>query len=229
MSNQMRDIHDTISLEIANKIGEKILNGEIQEGTQLKILDISKQYNVSQTAAREALFVLERSYLVGHLPRRGTFVRQVRENDAIILYEVKRRLLGYSMQCVCAKYPTHPEARLQMEKQLSELLTNLRKGDEEAANIANIALTRLLLDSLDSDYLVDSLANIEYQIKRFRIHNAFQTEAGRLVAAHHIYLLSTALDEPHLAEKRMLDYLDAVKSFVFTKPATPPEQKAGLP
>lgn len=228
MGNQMRDIHDTISLEIANKIGEKILSGEIQEGTQLKILDISKQYNVSQTAAREALFVLERSYLVGHLPRRGTYVRQVRESDAIVLYEVKRRLLGYAMQCVCMKYPTHPDARLLMEKQLSELLTDLRNGDEDAANAANVALTRLLLDSLDSDYLVDSLANIEYQIKRFRIHNAFQTEAGRLVAAHHIYLLSTALDEPHLAEKRMLDYLDAVKSFVFAKPSIFSEQKAAL-
>jgi DNA-binding GntR family transcriptional regulator len=55
---------DSLSEQIAKYISEQIISGELVEGERIQELRIAKELDVSRGSVREALLLLERTYLI---------------------------------------------------------------------------------------------------------------------------------------------------------------------
>lgn len=66
-----------------------ILNGQFRPGTALVENDLAAQFGVSKTPVREALKALEGSGLVVIRPYTGTTVRELSEQDALAIYDMR--------------------------------------------------------------------------------------------------------------------------------------------
>lgn len=66
-----------------------ILNGQFKPGSALVENDLAGQFGVSKTPVREALKTLESSGLVVIRPYTGTTVRELTEQDALAIYDMR--------------------------------------------------------------------------------------------------------------------------------------------
>src|SRR4051812_6922865 len=66
-----------------------ILNGQFKPGTALVENELAGQFGVSKTPVREALKTLESSGLVVIRPYTGTTVRELSEQDALAIYDMR--------------------------------------------------------------------------------------------------------------------------------------------
>jgi DNA-binding GntR family transcriptional regulator len=84
--------HKQLWESIADRLREEILDGHQPAGGRLVETDLAMRFGVSRGPVRDALADLSRSGLVVDLPRRGTFVASLREEDLAEVYEVRRAL-----------------------------------------------------------------------------------------------------------------------------------------
>ncbi len=85
----------TLSEQIAEHLGQRIIRGELAPGERLPEQELSRNLDVSTNSLREAFRVLEKQYLVEHQPRRGARVRPVTEDEVRDLYDFLFLLLGH--------------------------------------------------------------------------------------------------------------------------------------
>lgn len=78
---------------IAGRVERMILKGEIDTGEKLNELALSQQLQVSRSALREAIRLLEPSGLVTILPNRGVFVRSVSLEEALDIFDIRAGLV----------------------------------------------------------------------------------------------------------------------------------------
>ena len=66
----------SVAEQIASRIGDRILSGELSPGQRIIEQDIATEFQVSRGPVREALWILERENLVTLPPRRGAVAVQ---------------------------------------------------------------------------------------------------------------------------------------------------------
>ena len=82
----------TVAEQIAAKVGDRILDGDLTQGSRIIEQDIATEFQVSRGPVREALWILERENLVVLLPRRGAVVTQLTVEDVTELFEIRTGL-----------------------------------------------------------------------------------------------------------------------------------------
>lgn len=83
----------SLSRQIAQHIAQQIISGELVEGERIQELRIAEELNVSRGSVREALLILERSYLIEIFPRRGAVVSEMSVLQVRALFELAHLLL----------------------------------------------------------------------------------------------------------------------------------------
>src|SRR5690349_12758377 len=79
----------SLSSAVAEKLREKILRGEIQEGDQLRQDAIAQEFAVSRIPVREALRQLEAEGLITIVPHRGAVVPLLSTEEIEELFEMR--------------------------------------------------------------------------------------------------------------------------------------------
>ncbi|MEU8569235.1 GntR family transcriptional regulator [Streptomyces pathocidini] len=100
-------------------IKSAILNGEFQPGTRLVENDLAERFGVSKTPVREALKALEGSGLVVIRPYTGTTVRELGQDEAIAIHDMRlliepeavRRSVASGLDCSAAARALERSAR----------------------------------------------------------------------------------------------------------------------
>ena len=80
----------SVTQSLVNKLREGIIIGEFPAGGQLKETEISEHFGVSCPPLREAFRKLEYEKLVVGVPRKGTFVANMSEEDCLELFAVRQ-------------------------------------------------------------------------------------------------------------------------------------------
>ena len=80
--------------QVADKLLQAILDGEIPSGARLPEIALAEEYTVSRATIRDALAQLERHHFVEKLPRFGCRVIEVDMAEIAELYELRAMLLG---------------------------------------------------------------------------------------------------------------------------------------
>ncbi|SFL35555.1 GntR family transcriptional regulator [Pelosinus propionicus] len=84
--------HRTIPTAITDTLRERILNGDLQGGMQLKQEELALQFNVSMSALREALKNLEAEDLVKFYPNKGAIVSELSIEEAREIFDIRQFL-----------------------------------------------------------------------------------------------------------------------------------------
>ena len=84
----------TLPLQVAERIGQSIVDEQFQPGERLKEVELALSFGVSRATIREALRILEKRGLVSILPQRGARVNELSPKELEDLFEIRAALLG---------------------------------------------------------------------------------------------------------------------------------------
>ncbi len=152
--------------QVYQKLEEDILGAEIEIGTQLTELSLTKQLGVSRTPVRSALHRLAEEGLVSITPNKGAVVIGVSREDLIATYEVRTRLEGLASR-LCAE--------CMGEKELSELSEALElqefyisRRDTEHLRELDTKFHYIIYKASGSRPLLKILGELHKNIKMYR-------------------------------------------------------------
>ena len=104
---------DSLSEQIAKYISEQIISGELVEGERIQELRIAKELDVSRGSVREALLLLERTYLIEIFPRRGAIVSEMSAQQVKALFDTNVMVLGHIVQRISETWRVNEAEQLQ--------------------------------------------------------------------------------------------------------------------
>jgi DNA-binding GntR family transcriptional regulator len=126
-----QSLHD----EIVTVLRQSIVKGDLRPGQRLLEAELAERFGVSRAPLREALTQLIGDGLLVSLPRKGTYVVELTEQDISEIYSLRMALEGVAVGILVGKIT--PE-------QLAELRTIV--GEMEAANNRNDLWMAVALD-----------------------------------------------------------------------------------
>ncbi len=145
--------HKQLWESIADRLREEILDGHLPAGSRLVETDLATRFGVSRGPVRDALADLSRSGLVVDLPRRGTFVASLREEDLAEVYEVRRALEEGAVRMAVAR--ASEEELAEMDRLLSATEAAYHAGPLPAAWEADMAFHRICCRMAGNGRLVE--------------------------------------------------------------------------
>jgi DNA-binding GntR family transcriptional regulator len=126
----------TVPEQIAGRIGDRILNGQMAPGERIGEQDLSDEFSVSRGPIREAIRILEREGLATILPRRGAVVTELSTVELRELMEIRGGLFEIVVRKLAD--PPHPELVSLMRAGADRLqyLSNMEDAGDEYAETA---------------------------------------------------------------------------------------------
>lgn len=149
---------ESLSEQIARHIGEQIITGELVEGERIQELRIAKDLNVSRGSVREALLILERSYLIKIYPRRGAMVSELSVQQIKSLFEAGTLMLGAMVHRTSETWRQTDGERMNLL--LAELSVHVKSGDIEHFYDSVFAFLQSTHTLVGNAYLRDIFDNL---------------------------------------------------------------------
>lgn len=84
----------------ARLLRQEIIMGKISPGARLNEIELSNRYGISRPPLREAFRKLENENLVESVPRKGTYVTQISNEDCEQVYFTRRVLEGAAIDAI---------------------------------------------------------------------------------------------------------------------------------
>ncbi len=116
----------TLPLQIADRIGVRIVEEELAPGGRLKEVELAAEFGVSRASVREALRILETRRLVTILPQRGAQVTRLSAKELEDLFEIRSVMLGLASRRVAQSGDA--EARRALARRLDALVAARRSA-----------------------------------------------------------------------------------------------------
>jgi DNA-binding GntR family transcriptional regulator len=164
----------TLVAVVQDELERQILRGELAPGQRLSEQAIATALSVSRGPVREACRALADIGLVTLVPSRGAFVKQLTEEDAYEVYDLRAGMVGLSASLLSTRLT--PQVGAELDEHV--------RGMEQAAKAEDFArFSRLNLDF--HDCIVSATANArllkiyrslvkEFQL--FRVHALVQRD-----------------------------------------------------
>ncbi len=95
--------HKQLWESIADQLRDEILDGRLAAGARLLETELAERFGVSRGPVRDALNELARQGLAVDLPRRGTFVSRLSEQDLDEVYVLRRAIEEAAVRLAIAK------------------------------------------------------------------------------------------------------------------------------
>ncbi|HMN80557.1 MAG TPA: GntR family transcriptional regulator [Burkholderiaceae bacterium] len=164
----------TLPLQIAERIGARILDERFSPGERLKEVELASGFGVSRATVREALRVLEQRGLVRISPQRGAQVTQLSPKELENLFDVRAMILGLGSRRAAERCG---------EADRRELLGRLDalaavRGDRDAYVRESSALVARLMRLSDNDAVVSYVEEFAFRIGRY-VRLGLATDADR--------------------------------------------------
>lgn len=141
-----------VSVEVASRLRDRIIAGELETGQALRLQAIAEQLGVSTTPVREALAILERQGLVNSHTNRGFFVAALSPRDIGDVYALSGFIERLLIERAAARFSDQDLDEL--EELDREMRAATREGDKLAASDANHEIHRRIALAANSPLLV---------------------------------------------------------------------------
>ena len=183
----------SLAEEVYHRLLDRIIKGELKEGSKLSEENICGIFGVSRTPAREALMMLCRDKLVERIPRRGCFVSKFDNEEITSLFECRRML-----ECLMLEQGSE---NIQ-EKELLELkneLENYGADNGKKALDADEKLHGLIIESCPNKPLQEITRQIIRQTKPLRSWRTFSSDDLKKINTERLGIINALLE--HEKEK----------------------------
>ena len=153
--------HKQLWESIADRLREEILDGRLAAGARLVETELATRFGVSRGPVRDALADLSRAGLVLDMPRRGTFVASLREQDLAEVYEIRRALEEAAVRMAITRADADDLA--EMDLLLAATEAAYHAGPLPAAWEADMAFHRIYCRMAGNDRLLALFDNLASQ------------------------------------------------------------------
>jgi len=112
---------------VLDDLRRRILTGDFKPGQKINESEIAARLGTSRSPVREAFRVLERDGLITTLPRKGSYITDISVEDLKQLFELRRILELYAIDCINKRAKIFPDETQVMMRELDRSL--LKKHD----------------------------------------------------------------------------------------------------
>jgi DNA-binding GntR family transcriptional regulator len=158
---------------------EAVLSGHLRPGDRLGEEQLAREFGISRTPIREAIFRLEAEHFAARIDRRGLVVRAISEAEVLEVYTV-RAALDQLAASLAAEQATLPD-RARLHWLNEQLKVAAERGEHTHMAEINILFHEALCEATHNDMLLHFMREIHDWVRRFR-ETTF-SRSGRASAA----------------------------------------------
>ncbi|MCM3760111.1 GntR family transcriptional regulator [Alkalihalobacillus oceani] len=152
----------SLSHQIAEKITNQIMSGELQPGEKIIEANYAKEFGTSRAPIRESLYLLATDGLIERIPRRGAVVKGYSEMEVYDLLELRMMLEGLAMKRL-ADLEQKQSTIKQMEDTIKEM-DALDSRDDKAYALLNQTFHLYLIEMSGSKTIKDMYTRLSRQL-----------------------------------------------------------------
>ncbi|MCG8612484.1 MAG: GntR family transcriptional regulator [Pseudomonadales bacterium] len=157
---------ESLSEQIAQHLGKKIITGNLKPRERVQELRIAAELNVSRGSVREALLILERRHLVKIYPRKGAVVSELSIPLANALYDMYINLLAMLVRQVTERWQDQELAPFQRQLRQINQLADQSEIDFDGLIEAGFGLMNLCFPIVKNPFLQETLENLKPALSR---------------------------------------------------------------
>lgn len=164
--SQRKHLTLTLPEQIAAQLGDKIIAGEMSDGSHIPEQEVAAHYQVSRGPIRDALRILEREGLVVINPRKGATVSELNTGELAEIFEVRASLLSLAARKNALR---QDEGYLKILRYAIKKLSRYVDGPDDGGKYAETAYRTTLLSARYSgnQRLADIVTSLSLQTLRY--------------------------------------------------------------
>lgn len=209
------NLHKPVTLadQIFERLENDIFAGVYERGSVLTELRLCEELGVSRTPVREALNRLEQEHLIESHSSKGLVVIGITRQDAMVIYEVRKRIEGLAAAMCAEKAGDDQIAQLRDIVDLQEFCAG--KKDSEKVRMLDNQFHDLVYRACGSVVLYDTLMPLHKKIQKFRKASVeVRSRAAESAQEHRRIFEAIAARDPKAAEEAMLAHIASAQNFV---------------
>ena len=189
----------TLSSAVVERLREKILNGELREGEQLRQDAIAAEFQISRIPVREALSHLAAEGLITIVANRGAVVSALSPDEIMQLFETRAVLETYMLRCAI---PNMKEADFERAEEILRQYQQSLEKDSEVKSWGrwNWSFHSALYAAANRPVMMSFLKTLNINCDRYtRLHLVFTRDLHRAGKAHRELLDACKTKDPEIA------------------------------
>lgn len=163
--------------QVFEVLRKKILTGELEGGSPLRVRNVAKMVDTSVMPVREAIRRLEDIGLASHIPHRGTVVRLFTAAELLHIYDV-RALIEVEAAARGAKQITEADVEA-MVTAADRMDTAVKRGDAWKALDEDEVIHRTLYAAGENPVLLDMIEKLWVQCRPYKYLGAVEAMADK--------------------------------------------------
>lgn len=202
--------------QVFQVLREKILTGELESGSPLRVRNLAKMVGTSVMPVRDAIRRLEDMRLVTSVPHRGAVVRQFTTNELMHIYEV-RGILEVEAATMGARHVTESDIEV-MNAAADRMEQAVARQDANEALDEDEVIHRVLYAANNNPVLVEIVEKLWLQCRPYKYIGAVeamnkddmslwtsQREIIRAVSSRKQLAVASLIDQSLTSARRRLE------------------------
>ncbi|MDQ3810868.1 MAG: GntR family transcriptional regulator [Chloroflexota bacterium] len=144
---------------------QAVLTGHLRPGDRLAEEQLAREFGVSRTPIREAIFRLEAEHFATRIERRGLVVRSISEDEVLEVYSVRAALDELAAK-LAAEHATVPD-RARLHWLNDQLQAAARRGEYAHMADVNILFHEAICEAAHNEMLLHFMREIHNWVRRF--------------------------------------------------------------
>jgi DNA-binding GntR family transcriptional regulator len=189
---------------------EAILTRVLVPGERLLIDEIAAHFGISKIPVREAVKALVVSGWLESMPRRGTYVRTLSEQELGEVFEMRRMLEPYAARKAAERRT--PEHLAELRELITEGNESIRQKDIVSNSRVNSRFHTVIAEAVGNRIICESLKDLQSRIRRYYVELDWKVRRDSFAEHRRIYEAIRDKDADR-AEKLTNEHLDHAESF----------------
>jgi DNA-binding GntR family transcriptional regulator len=212
-------LNKTLGERVLERLKDDILSGLYKPGDRLLYTEIASRLEVSMTPVKEALLRLEQEGIAKTVPRKGTYVTEITDQDLIEYTRIRLALESLATDIICEKKIPHINIKKleginkALEKAIKEKRTTecVAKDIEFHYTVVQMSENKRLFD------LVKQLPLTNFHV--LRVGQSLMLDLGTTIVETHNNIISALYEyNARLARKFLRINIMPQMSMIKTKP-----------
>lgn len=194
--------------QVSNWLQEQMLNGKVESGQKLSLVDISRDIDVSVTPIREALAQLVRAGIVQTISNRGFFVPKLSTKEAKNIYPAI-----YSLEKLALEQSTYSSEHLDKLDRIQLKFENA--ADIEDAVRFDLRFHEVLVENYDNEVIGNILRDLKVRVFFYELEYMKSSEHhSTSIATHRAIIEALREGETVMAGKLLQENWEISSQFI---------------
>jgi len=197
----------SLSSAVVERLREKILNGELREGEQLRQDAIAAEFEISRIPVREALSHLAAEGLITIVANRGAVVSALSPDEIMQLFETRAVMECYMLRCAL---PNTKDEDFQRAEDILRQYEHSLEQDSEVKSWGrwNWSFHSALYAPANRPVMMAFLKTLNINCDRYtRLHLVFTRDLHRAGKAHRELLEACKTKNPEVASAALWKHI----------------------